>query len=90
MSDKTRPVDGGEKVVVRGPLQVENLQRLKLIFPKQTEGVSLQFESVDGYLERVAWTSEGGLGVRFKSRIAPMCHHHTRSSAYCSLAWYTC
>ena len=41
MSDKTRPVDGGEKVVVRGPLQVENLQRLKRIFPKLTEGVSL-------------------------------------------------
>ena len=86
MSDKTRPVDGGEKVVVRGPLQVENLQRLKLIFPKQTEGVSLQFESVDGYLERVAWTSEGGLQVCASSLGSPQCATTTRDPLH-TVAW---
>lgn len=52
LSDKTRPINGGEKAVVRGDLQLSSLQRQKFIFPKATTG-KLVFESVDGYLENI-------------------------------------
>lgn len=58
LSDKTRPIQGGEKVVVRGPLRLENMQRQTLTFPVLSAEGTLMYEAVEGYLENIAWLGE--------------------------------
>lgn len=79
LADKTRPIQGGEKVVVRGSLLVENLQRLKFLFPKQKESSTLLYESVDGYLEDIALSSDElqiSLLVPHQDDVSKACHSH--------------
>lgn len=79
LADKTRPIQGGEKVVVRGNILVENLQRLKFLFPKKQESSMLLFESVDGYLEGIALSSghlQISLLVPHEDDVGKACHSH--------------
>jgi len=62
LPNKSQPIDGGERVVVRGGLELGNLQRMKFTFPRQSEGTPL-FEIIDGYVESVTYDSEHQLEI---------------------------
>lgn len=79
LADKTRPIEGGEKVIVRGHLLLDNLQRLRFLFPKKQGSCTLLFESVDGYLEGIALSSghlQISLLVPQEDDVSKPCHSH--------------
>jgi len=59
LPDKSKPIQesGAERVVVRGDVELGNLQRAKLTFPRQSDGTPL-YEVIDGYLENVKYSAK--------------------------------